>query len=188
MAAPTPQSYTTWGSDVIDAIAREIERQRQELQPGPASEPDTEDVLTLAAIIREVNGNNRLGAAALAEAILAHPGSRWHPAAPPDRDDFIDAAWGDMTPAEAVEGLEGLADDQWVPPTKEERVLARELLRLKAQGVDISNRLPSDPAQKMRWLAILDKMQKCLNSAAQLEHGLREYHASFPDSPHPTDS
>lgn len=32
--------------------------------------PETEDVLALAAIIREVNGGNHLGAAALAEAIL----------------------------------------------------------------------------------------------------------------------
>jgi hypothetical protein len=34
---------------------------------------ETEDIITLAAIIREVNGGNRLGASALAEAILSHP-------------------------------------------------------------------------------------------------------------------
>ena len=35
--------------------------------------PDTDDVLRLAAIIREVDGNHDKGAAALAEAILCHP-------------------------------------------------------------------------------------------------------------------
>jgi hypothetical protein len=38
---------------------------------------------TLAAIIREVDGAHRLGAAALAVAILAHPGSRWSPTIEP---------------------------------------------------------------------------------------------------------
>jgi hypothetical protein len=37
-------------------------------------EPDVNHILRLAAIIRKVDGGNRLGAAALAEAILAHPG------------------------------------------------------------------------------------------------------------------
>ena len=40
----------------------------------------TDHILKLAEIIREVDGGNRLGAAALAEAILSHPGSRWSPA------------------------------------------------------------------------------------------------------------
>jgi hypothetical protein len=37
-----------------------------------AVDADTDDVLTLAAIIRQVDGGNRMGAAALAEAILSH--------------------------------------------------------------------------------------------------------------------
>jgi len=37
-------------------------------------EPDADHVLRLAAIIRKVDGKHDLGAAALAEAILAHPG------------------------------------------------------------------------------------------------------------------
>jgi hypothetical protein len=37
-------------------------------------EPGVDHILRLAEIIREVDGGNRLGAAALAEAILAHPG------------------------------------------------------------------------------------------------------------------
>ena len=40
--------------------------------PVPVAEPPTDRVLLLAAIIREVDGGNRLGAAALAEAILSH--------------------------------------------------------------------------------------------------------------------
>ena len=43
---------------------------------------DTDAILALAAIIREVDGNHSLGAAALAEAILSHPGSRWGRPAP----------------------------------------------------------------------------------------------------------
>lgn len=38
---------------------------------------DSIQILALAEIIREVDGNHSLGAAALAEAILSHPGSRW---------------------------------------------------------------------------------------------------------------
>lgn len=45
---------------------------------------DSDHILKLAEIIREVNGGNRLGAAALAEAILSHPGSRWSPAIQPE--------------------------------------------------------------------------------------------------------
>ena len=45
-------------------------------------EPNTEHVLALAAIIREVNGGQHLWHVALAEAILAHPASQWGPAAP----------------------------------------------------------------------------------------------------------
>lgn len=36
------------------------------------AEPDVELILTIAAIIREVDGNHSLGASALAEAILSH--------------------------------------------------------------------------------------------------------------------
>lgn len=59
-------------------------------------EPNTEHVLALAAIIREVNGSQRLGAAALAEAILAHPASQWGPALPAPTDAELQAdfrAW-----------------------------------------------------------------------------------------------
>jgi len=51
--------------------------------PGPAragggkAPPRVGHILRLAEIIREVDGNHDTGAAALAEAILSHPGSRW---------------------------------------------------------------------------------------------------------------
>jgi hypothetical protein len=59
----------------------------------PAAQPEPEvpegllarvdHILRLAEIIREVDGNHDKGAAALAEAILSHPGSRWSPAIQP---------------------------------------------------------------------------------------------------------
>jgi hypothetical protein len=58
----------------------------------PTIEPVPEDgelpprvghILRLAEIIREVDGSHDKGAAALAEAILFHPGSRWSPAIEP---------------------------------------------------------------------------------------------------------
>ena len=39
--------------------------------------PRVGHILRLAEIIREVDGSHSLGASALAEAILSHPGSRW---------------------------------------------------------------------------------------------------------------
>jgi len=52
---------------------------------------NTDQILKLAEIIREVDGGNRLGAAALAEAILSHPGSRWSPTVEPEPEGPI--AW-----------------------------------------------------------------------------------------------
>ncbi len=45
--------------------------------------PRVGHILRLAEIIREVDGSYDKGAAALAEAILSHPGSRWSPAIQP---------------------------------------------------------------------------------------------------------
>jgi hypothetical protein len=44
--------------------------------------PRVGHILRLAEIIREVDGNHDKGTAALAEAILSHPGSRWQPSTP----------------------------------------------------------------------------------------------------------
>lgn len=44
---------------------------------GETPEGDIDSVTELAAIIREVDGEHKKGAAALAEAILAHPDSLW---------------------------------------------------------------------------------------------------------------
>ena len=52
-------------------------------QPEPQGlMPEVDDILRLAAIIRRVDGNHDKGAAALAEAILSHPDSRWQHAQP----------------------------------------------------------------------------------------------------------
>jgi hypothetical protein len=52
-------------------------------QPEPQGPmPEVDDILRLAAIIRRVDGNYDKGAAALAEAILSHPDSRWQHAQP----------------------------------------------------------------------------------------------------------
>ncbi len=52
-------------------------------QPAPQGPmPEVDDILRLAAIIRRVDGNHDKGAAALAEAILRHPDSRWQHAQP----------------------------------------------------------------------------------------------------------
>lgn len=68
-------AITRWRAPVAQPVAT----------PAP-KEPDVDHILQLAAIIREVDGSHSLGAAALAEAILAHPGfSGCHdsPATPP---------------------------------------------------------------------------------------------------------
>jgi hypothetical protein len=62
---------------------------------------NTDHVLKLAEIIREVDcigfyGGNRLGAAALAEAILSHPASRWNPAVEPKPEELTDNPLGDL--------------------------------------------------------------------------------------------
>jgi hypothetical protein len=58
--------------------ARAVLTRWQHAQPEPQGPmPEVDDILRLAAIIRRVDGNHDKGAAALAEAILSHPDSRW---------------------------------------------------------------------------------------------------------------
>jgi hypothetical protein len=66
------------------APAELVDRARAALaQPEPQGPmPEVDDILRLAAIIRRVDGNHDKGAAALAEAILSHPDSRWQHAQP----------------------------------------------------------------------------------------------------------
>lgn len=82
---------------------------------------DTDHILKLAEIIREVDGGNRLGAAALAEAILSHSASRWIPAIEPEglTEEEIEKRfqrwwqrWGRpaLTPIPAEERLPGTGD------------------------------------------------------------------------------
>jgi hypothetical protein len=60
--------------------------------------PYPDDVLALAAIIREVDGSNRMGAAGLAEAILSHPAwpelaGQFHPQRPTQPAPAIGSEW-----------------------------------------------------------------------------------------------
>jgi hypothetical protein len=74
----------------IQNLAELAKRARAALaQPEPEGVTDEElpprvgHILRLAEIIREVDGAHDKGAAALAESILSHPGSRWRPAIEP---------------------------------------------------------------------------------------------------------
>jgi hypothetical protein len=104
--------------------------------PAPA-EPDTDAVLTLAAIIREVDGNNSLGAAALAEAILAHPNaaSVFQPPAP------APAADGEREEREELATFltkEAVAMDYWFESdtAKKVRRAAALLRQLPPEGLE----------------------------------------------------
>jgi hypothetical protein len=70
--------------DAVGYCAAVLARARAALaQPEPQGPmPEVDDILRLAAIIRKVDGNHDKGAAALAEAILSHPDSRWQRAQP----------------------------------------------------------------------------------------------------------
>ena len=81
--------YFGRAADILTLLARPA------IQPVPDTEgalegltdddlpPRVGHILKLAEIIREVDGSHDKGAAALAEAILSHPGSRWGPAIEP---------------------------------------------------------------------------------------------------------
>ena len=111
-------AITRWRAPVAQAVAT----------PAP-EEPETEHVLRLAAIIREVDGRHDLGAAALAEAILAHPGfSGCHdgPAALPVQGEL----------EELVEFLDGLAG-RLPPDLRHTAELLKGLPALPAPGFQI---------------------------------------------------
>jgi hypothetical protein len=74
-----------WPDHHEQALHNAVEAARTALaQPEPEGVPPrVGHILRLAEIIREVDGNHDKGAAALAEAILSHPGSRWSPAIEP---------------------------------------------------------------------------------------------------------
>jgi hypothetical protein len=73
VAAYDSYSYAD-GGDAADRMKDAIDAARAALNAPPLApiEPNTDQVLRLAAIIRKVDGSHRLGAAALAEAILSH--------------------------------------------------------------------------------------------------------------------
>jgi hypothetical protein len=71
-------SYYRENRDAVDRARTALEAQPE--PQGPM--PEVDDILHLAAIICRVDGNHDKGAAALAEAILSHPDSRWQHAQP----------------------------------------------------------------------------------------------------------
>ena len=82
---------------------------------------DSDHILKLAEIIREVDGGNRLGAAALAEAILSHHGSRWSPAVEPEPEGPTDEELHDLW-------LELYGSDPDGPTSGDVEVIARAVL------------------------------------------------------------
>jgi hypothetical protein len=94
LAQSKPQSMSTWTEGVCgdgaailkDGVMQPIEDVIAALNAAEAMRsavvglpPRVGHILRLAEIIREVDGNHDKGAAALAEAILSHPDSRWQP-------------------------------------------------------------------------------------------------------------
>jgi hypothetical protein len=77
--------HAAFNTYAVDECHHELlERARKALAQSEAVDlpPRVGYVLRLAEIIREVDGNHDKGAAALAEAILDHPDSRWEPLKP----------------------------------------------------------------------------------------------------------
>jgi len=109
-------------------------------QPSPVPAPMSAD--TLAAIIREVDGTHRLGAAALAEAILAHPAAINALPVPgaegPISESELAAMWNQQADAfnqwESLDSGEQLA---WA----QARAIAR-YARPTIEPVPVSERLP----------------------------------------------
>jgi hypothetical protein len=97
-------AITRWRAPVAEPVAKPVDganltRLVEGVDPLAPEDPDVDHILTLAGIVREVDGGNHLGAAALAEAILAHPdfsGCHDGPAAlpAPDHLNLIGFAFG----------------------------------------------------------------------------------------------
>jgi hypothetical protein len=71
-----------WQGSRLSAASAALSTTLAQPEPGGLP-PRVGHILRLAEIIREVDGNHDKGAAALAEAILSHPGSRWSPTIEP---------------------------------------------------------------------------------------------------------
>jgi hypothetical protein len=67
-----PIIYDIERQALLDLVRLALTRYGAQAVPVAVVEPDYGSVLLLAAIIREVDGSNKLGAAPLAEAILSH--------------------------------------------------------------------------------------------------------------------
>ena len=72
-------AITRWRAPAAQPAAQPVDvanlmRLTEGVEPFAPGDPDVDHILRLAEIIRKVDGRHDLGAAALAEAILAHPG------------------------------------------------------------------------------------------------------------------
>jgi hypothetical protein len=101
-------------------------------QPAPQGPmPEVDDILRLAAIIRRVDGNHDKGAAALAEAILRHPDSRWQHAQPEPQGPTDEELW------DLYQDL-----GSYFSPTEFARTVLARWGRPAIEPVPVSERLP----------------------------------------------
>jgi hypothetical protein len=112
------EEVSDWTRKWADAVKR---TKAALAQPEPQGlMPEVDDILRLAAIIRRVDGNHDKGAAALAEAILSHPDSRWQHAKPepqgPTEMEII-AFWSEHCAGDGDAGILRLA--RWGRPAIE---------------------------------------------------------------------
>ena len=130
-------------------------------------EPDTRNIDALAAIIREADGGHRLGADALAAAILAHRNSRWGPAPAPAAfpgisDDLIRMLIRDVQ-EQLVTSTDQMLIGRPFDPVPNVRARLLEILQLAAED-DLSKQAP------LLWL-----LWNHLGSQSPVGQVIREY-------------
>jgi hypothetical protein len=149
-------------------LAQSVADATQPTQPEPEGVPPrVGHILRLAEIIREVDGNHDKGAAALAEAILSHSGSRWSPAIEP-------------VPGELEELVRRLRDWHSIPLLEERERIAtllqqqQHLLGLACAELDAFMEQQSAPAPVPVTVA-----ERLIGVTAQREEILRAFVAKY---------
>jgi len=124
LLCPGNPAETDWGAVVIAIAATRAALAQPEEEGLP---PRVGHILRLAAIICRVDGNHDKGAAALAEAILSHPDSRWQPAQP-EEEGPTDEEIAECLIDAGVDTMEGESDGTGRTP----------------QPIPVSERLPGE--------------------------------------------